>query len=204
MTEVSVPRPASISRPVQVGCLSSRASTVTVQLARALAVAAALAPVVMVPVATAQTAATTPAAPYTPSDAAANETKSAAVVPQSKDRIAIELNKVEVLPNGCRTYLVIDNGGDAAYAALKLDLVLFQTDGVIGRRVALDLAPLRAKKRSVKLFDLDGTKCDDIASLLINDVMDCKVTPPGGAAVSDPACLDRIELKTITKVQISK
>ncbi|MFN3868806.1 MAG: hypothetical protein ACK4MF_07060 [Hyphomicrobiaceae bacterium] len=155
--------------------------------------------------AAAQSTATTQGAPYTPTDAAAAEARPVpAAQGAPKDRIGIELNKIEPLANGCRTYLVIDNDGDAAYSALKLDLVLFQSDGVIGRRVALDLAPLRAKKRSVKLFDLDGTKCDDIASLLINDVMDCKMTAAGGAAASDPNCLDRIALKTITKVQISK
>ena len=176
---------------------SKRTLAMALQLAGAL-----LCTYVMAVPAAAQTTATTQNAPYTPTDA--TENRAAPAVAPAKDRIGIELNKVEPLPNGCRTYLVIDNDGDAAYSALKLDLVLFQTDGVIGRRVALDLAPLRAKKRSVKLFDLDGTKCEDIASLLINDVMDCKMTPTGGSAATDPGCLDRIALKSITKVQISK
>ena len=37
-----------------------------------------------------------------------------------------------------------------------------QPDGVIGRRFALDLGPLKAQKRSVKMFDLD-TPCDAAA-----------------------------------------
>lgn len=193
-----MPIPAFEMSSTVPGRRSKRAFAMVPQLSVAVLFASMLASVAM-----AQNTATTQNAPYTPTDATEAKPAAAAASP-SKDRIGIELNKIEPLANGCRTYLVIDNDGDAAYSALKLDLVLFQTDGVIGRRVALDLAPLRAKKRSVKLFDLDGTKCDDIASLLINDVMDCKMTPTGGAAASDPTCLDRIALKTITKVQISK
>mgnify|MGYP000078824859 CR=1 FL=1 len=126
-----------------------------------------------------------------------------AAAPQS-DAIGVELNKLEPLANGCRAYIVIDNGGERTYSTLKLDLVLFQTDGVIGRRVALDLSPVRAQKRSVKLFDLDGLKCDDIGSLLINDVMDCKTSGAGGASTDEPRCLERLKLATRTKVELSK
>ena len=46
---------------------------------------------------------------------------------------------------------------------------------MIGRRFAVDLGPLKADKRSVvKLFDIDGTACDQVGSFLINDVMECK------------------------------
>jgi hypothetical protein len=77
--------------------------------------------------------------------------------------------------------------------------VMFQKDGVIGRRFALDLAPLRPSKRSVKLFELDGTKCDDIGSFLVNDVMECR---SDGSAVND--CLTRMKVNSLTKVEISK
>ena len=200
-----MPIPAFELSSTVLGRRSKRAPTVALQTVALQLCAVALFAAMMAPAAMAQNTATTQAAPYTPTDATATEARPApAALSPSKDRIGIELNKIEPLANGCRTYLVIDNDGEAAYSSLKVDLVLFQTDGVIGRRVALDLAPLRAKKRSVKLFDLDGTKCEDIASLLINDVMDCKMTPTGGTAASDPTCLDRIALKTITKVQISK
>jgi hypothetical protein len=76
---------------------------------------------------------------------------------------------------------------------------MFQTDGIVGRRFALDLSPVRPDKRSVKLFDLDGAQCDQIGSFLINDVMDCRTS-------SGPAtdCLARLKVKSLTKVEISK
>jgi hypothetical protein len=112
---------------------------------------------------------------------------------------SIELNKLEPADKGCRAYLVINNPTDTVYQSFKIDLVLFQTDGVIGRRFSIDLAPLRAQKKSVKLFDIDGIACDKIGSLLINDVMECKAD---GNAVDN--CLQHLTTSTLTNVKLSK
>jgi len=117
----------------------------------------------------------------------------------SSEGVVLELNKLEKSEKGCRAYIVVSNTTQTTYDTYKLDLVLFQTDGVIGRRLALDLAPVRPDKRTVKLFDLEGANCDEIGSFLVNDVLDCK-TPEGTA--SD--CLARLKVKSLTKVEISK
>ena len=111
----------------------------------------------------------------------------------------VELNKLESSEKGCRAYMVVNNPGETTYQSFKIDLVLFQTDGVIGRRFSIDLAPLRPKKKSVKLFEIDGIQCDKIGSLLINDVMECKAD---GAPVS--GCLEGLKTSTLTNVQLSK
>ena len=113
--------------------------------------------------------------------------------------ISIELNKLEPQGQQCRAYLVIQNKGDTNYSELKLDLVLFRPDGVIGRRFAVELAPLKANKRTVKLFDLEGTACDEVGSFLINDVMECKAE---SGPVTD--CLQSIVTSTLTNVQLTK
>lgn len=113
--------------------------------------------------------------------------------------ISVELNKLEKSDKGCRAYVVVTNPTQTSYDAFKLDLVLFQTDGIIGRRFALDLAPVRPDKSTVKLFDLDGTDCENIGKFLVNDVMECKAS---GAPVQD--CLAQLKVKSLTKVEISK
>lgn len=113
--------------------------------------------------------------------------------------IAIELNKLEAQDNDCRAYFVIDNKNDTSYDALKLDLVLFRPDGVIGQRFAVELAPLKPKKRTVKLFDVSGTACDDVGSFLINDVMECK-TGTGDVA----NCLQDISVSSRTDNPLTK
>jgi hypothetical protein len=116
-----------------------------------------------------------------------------------ENSIAIELNKLEPQGNQCRAYLVIQNKSSTNFSELKLDLVLFKPDGVIGRRFAVELAPLKANKRTVKLFDLEGTACDQVGSFLINDVMECK-------AESEPVndCLQNITASTLADVQLTK
>lgn len=113
--------------------------------------------------------------------------------------MSVELNKLEPQGAGCRAYVVVQNDDPTAYETFKLDLVLFQQDGVIGRRFAMDLAPLKAQKRTVKLFDLDNIACDKIGSFLINDVVECK-----SDAGPVENCLAGITVKSLTSVQLTK
>ena len=128
-----------------------------------------------------------------------NTATTSPALPGSGDGVTLELNKLEKSDKGCRAYVVVTNPTKTSYDAFKLDLVMFQTDGIVGRRFALDLAPVRPDKRSVKLFDLDGAQCEEIGSFLINDVMDCRTAT--GTATD---CLARLKVKSLTKVEISK
>jgi hypothetical protein len=101
-------------------------------------------------------------------------------------QITLELNKLEAQDKSCRAYLVVGNDGQTAYQSFKLDLVMFQPDGIIGKRFALDLAPIRAGKKTVKLF-------------LVNDIMECKAD---NATADD--CLSRLALSSLGQVKISK
>lgn len=119
--------------------------------------------------------------------------------PASGSQVSLELNKLEPQDKSCRAYLVVNNDGQTVYQTFKLDLVMFQPDGVIGKRFALDLAPIKGGKKTVKLFDLDGVACDKVGSFLINDIMDCKADDK---AADD--CLSRLTLSSLGQVKISK
>ena len=118
---------------------------------------------------------------------------------QPPKALTVELNKLEPQGSGCRAYVVVQNDDDTAYQAFKLDLVLFQKDGVIGKRFAMDLAPLKAKKRTVKLFDLDDIPCDKIGSFLINDIVECK---SDAGAIEN--CLAGTTVKSLGNVELTK
>ncbi|MEQ1718641.1 MAG: hypothetical protein ABL907_22090 [Hyphomicrobium sp.] len=113
--------------------------------------------------------------------------------------IALELNKLEAYEKGCRAYMVLNNTSDLTYQSFKIEFVLFQSDGIIGRRFAFDLAPLKQQKKTVKLFDLDSVGCDKIGSFLINEVIECK-----SEAGAQNDCLQRLTTSTLTNVSISK
>lgn len=113
----------------------------------------------------------------------------------------IELNKLEPIPTGtpgapgCRAYIVMQDPDPAPIEQLRLDLVLFGTDGVIARRIALDLGPMAAGKTAVRLFDMPGLPCTDIGRVLINDVLACRMGASAGGQAADQdhaACLDRL------------
>jgi hypothetical protein len=119
--------------------------------------------------------------------------------PPAGGSVNLELNKLEPVNGNCRAYVVVDNKSETTFKSYKIDLVLFQTDGIIGKRFSIDLAPLRPHKKTVKLFDIDGLACDKIGSLLVNDVMECK--SDAGAAEN---CLQNLTTSTLGKVQLSK
>lgn len=104
---------------------------------------------------------------------------------QARQAVSVELNKLE--PNGgaCRAYLVLENLTESAFETLKLDLVLFDSDGVVARRLAVETAPLPAGKTSLKVFDIAGLECPALGRVLLNDVMSC-----ADAGGTRDGCLD--------------
>jgi len=86
----------------------------------------------------------------------------------------VELNKLEDVGDACRAYLVFENAMDADFSAFKIDFVIFDGNGVITKRLAVDVAPLRPGKTTVKLFDIPGAACADTGRVLINDVIECR------------------------------
>lgn len=113
--------------------------------------------------------------------------------------IAIELNKFEDQENACRAYMVFRNGTEQTLESFKLDMVMFDQDGLINRRLALDVAPLRADKTSVKLFDIEGLSCSSINQILINDVIEC-----AASGAETPDCVELLETSSRNQTTLIK
>ncbi|WP_338664959.1 Tat pathway signal protein [Pararoseomonas sp. SCSIO 73927] len=107
----------------------------------------------------------------------------------SGGQVAVELNRLEARPEGCRVWMLARNPG-AAVDPLRLDLVVFGKDQVVARRLALDLGPLPAEKTMARIFDLAGTSCDGVGYLLLNDVLAC------GPDATPAACLGRLAVSS--------
>jgi hypothetical protein len=87
--------------------------------------------------------------------------------------LRVELNKLEPMEAACRAYLLFENRTADDFGSLKLDLVMFNPEGIINRRLAVEGGPLPADKTSVKLFDIDGVACDSVDRVLLNGVLSC-------------------------------
>jgi len=134
-------------------------------------------------------AATAPAAAPAVTSAAAPATPS----------VAVELNRLEDAGGGCRLTLVVGNPGTAHYETLKLDLVLFDSDGVVARRLAVETGPVRPNKTVVRLFEAADLACAGIGRLLLNDVVAC--SDAGGPVAG---CVDRLAPSTRTTVPFDR
>lgn len=112
--------------------------------------------------------------------------------------IRLELNKLEPQGDACRVYMVFANEGDGEISSLRLDLISFDPDGIINRRVALEGGPLAGEKTAVKLFDLADIECGEVGRLLLNDVVACE----GDGVAGD--CLGRIETHSRAEAAFGK
>ncbi|MHC5021723.1 MAG: Tat pathway signal sequence domain protein [Planctomycetota bacterium] len=97
---------------------------------------------------------------------------------------SLELNRLEGVEGGCRMHLVVSNTTERRHDSFKLDLVVFDGEGVIARRVALDVSPVRPNKTSVYAFDVDGLDCSGVGRVLLNDVLGCTAAGDGADCAS--------------------
>jgi hypothetical protein len=107
------------------------------------------------------------------------------------EKVLVELNSIESADNRCRLNFVVENKSRVAIESMKLDLVVFGTDGGILRRLVTDMGPVRAIKTVVRVFVFDD-ECRQIGAILVNDVAACAPGEPG-------ACLDGLGLSSRIK-----
>jgi hypothetical protein len=109
----------------------------------------------------------------------------------ASEQVRVELNGAENQDNRCRLNFVIQNTLARPIDSFKLDLVVFNTEGIVYRRLVTEMAPVRDAKTVVKTFAIDGG-CSEVGSILVNDVTTCA---PDEAAT----CLDMLGLSSRLK-----
>lgn len=119
--------------------------------------------------------------------------------PSPVGALSLELNRLDGIDGSCRVTLVEKNGTGAAFSALKLDLVVFDSEGIVVKRVGVDAGPLQTGRTVVKTFDLKDLECKGIGRLLINDVLSCEAD-----GLASDACLDVVEPRSRASVPFGK
>ncbi|WP_282604581.1 Tat pathway signal protein [Pelagibius sp. Alg239-R121] len=113
--------------------------------------------------------------------------------------VKIELNKLEASDNACRAYLLFENRSASSFESLKLDLVLFDGEGVVAKRLAVEGAPLPREKTSLKVFEIARLPCERISRMLLNKLTSCS---DDTGARSD--CLEMVSTTTRGEVPFIK
>jgi hypothetical protein len=130
--------------------------------------------------------------PQAPEPAAAPAGEAAARAPGGAGTITIELNKLVPVENVCQAYFLVDNQTPESLDELRVDVYLFDREGVVLRGVALPFLDVRAGRTMVVPFELPDIPCGDIGRVLLNGVLVC--TGPGGAEVE--ACAELLAVRT--------
>ena len=110
---------------------------------------------------------------------------------QAEDLSRLELNAAETANNRCLLTFLIENKTSKAIDSLKLDLALFNTEGIIQRRMITEMGPIRGARTNVRTFPAEG-ECGQIGAILVNDVAACSAGDPG-------ECMDGLTLSSRVK-----
>ena len=113
--------------------------------------------------------------------------------------LLIELNKLEDTEQGCRSLFLFDNGTGHELNRFRVDLVLFDPDGVYAKQLLLDMAPLHQDKKVLTSFVLAEQPCASIGSILVNDLPLCE---DGAGAELD--CVPLLKVESRTDVPLEK
>ncbi len=108
----------------------------------------------------------------------------------AEQNVRVELNTMEGTETQCRLTFVVENKS-GSLDSLKLDLVVFNTESIVYRRLLTEMGPVRAGRTIVKTYAIE-TKCAQVGAVLVNDVAACT---PGDAN----ACLDGLSLSSRVK-----
>jgi len=110
----------------------------------------------------------------------------------------IQLNRLQQKDNDCVAYLVVENPTGMTYTSLKMDLVLFQTNGVIERRLSLDLSPVLPSKTRVSLYQFADLNCDSLGKVLVNEITECQ------AETALPDCINQFHFDSLAGIPLFK
>ena len=113
--------------------------------------------------------------------------------------LSVELNKAEDVNGGCVASFVFQNNLGATLDRFNLDLFLFDPQGVIVRRVTIDMAPLLDGKTRVAQFHLHAGGCAGLSRILVNDIPQCR------AETGEPVeCLAGLAVSSRSAILLTK
>jgi hypothetical protein len=117
----------------------------------------------------------------------------------AEPELLIELNKLEDTEQGCRSLFLFDNATGHELNRFRVDLILFDQEGVYAKQLLLDMAPLSEDKKVLTSFLLADQPCASIGSILVNDLPLCE---NGSGAELD--CVPLLKVESRTDVPLEK
>lgn len=109
--------------------------------------------------------------------------------------LSLELNALQPSERGCRFTFVVANQLQSDITRAAFELVLFDKNGLVERLTVVDFMDLPQGKTKVRQFDFNGTKCEDVGRVLVNNATECT-----GDGVDASTCIRELETKSLGDV----
>ncbi len=93
---------------------------------------------------------------------------------EEQSELYMEINKLEQRDNLCVAYVRFSNRSDTEFSEFKSELFAFDKDDVISAHFLADFQQVMANKTVVKLVPMKDTVCDNVSSILLNQMIACK------------------------------
>ncbi|MEM9970551.1 MAG: hypothetical protein AAF762_05585 [Pseudomonadota bacterium] len=112
-------------------------------------------------------------------------------------KLSLELNTAEEVETACRLSFLIHNEMATDITSLVVETVIFTSDAQVDRLTLFDFESVPAGRPRVRQFDLTGTACNRVGSVLINGVESCD-----GPALTVEACQSALSLSSRTDIRV--
>lgn len=110
---------------------------------------------------------------------------------QDTKALTLELNTLTQVDTACRVTFLARNQMGVEIGDVGVEVVLFDKEGRVSSILVLKTGRLTAGKTRVKQFPLPNVACDNVSSILVNDVTECS-----GEGLSAPTCLDALQVSS--------
>ncbi|MEL7152060.1 MAG: hypothetical protein AAGK71_15080 [Pseudomonadota bacterium] len=112
-------------------------------------------------------------------------------------KLSLELNSASDVEGACRLSFLVQSGFGTDITSLVFETVVFTSDAQVERLTLFDFQSVPAGRPRVRQFDLSGTSCSGVGSILINGVETCN-----GDALTPDACQTALNLSTRTNIGV--
>ncbi|MEM6739862.1 MAG: hypothetical protein AAF646_07075 [Pseudomonadota bacterium] len=111
--------------------------------------------------------------------------------------LALTLDGLAPVDGACRLTFVARNGLAADVASLVVEAVAFGPEGSVERIALFDFGALPVDRLRVRQFDLPGTPCEAVGSMLVNGVQTCQ-----GEGLDAEQCAPVISVSSRAEVEL--
>lgn len=112
-------------------------------------------------------------------------------------KLSLELNATSDVEGSCRMSFLVRNELAQDVEALVVETVIFTKEFQVDRLTLFDFQSVPVGRPRVRQFDLSGTACSDVGSVLINGVDSCE-----GGSLTPDICQAALDLSTRTEIGV--